>query len=135
MSVYYAGKPEELLPVAEAVLMACSQTRVVALYGEMGAGKTTFVNYLCKVLGSVDQVQSPTFSMINEYRSGTGQPIYHFDFYRIRKPEEAFDIGYEDYFYSGAWCFIEWPGLIEQLLPEHTLKVFFEGDPLREIRF
>lgn len=135
MRVFNAMMPDDLLPAAKAVISACTRSKVVALYGGMGAGKTTFVHYLCKVLGSSDQVQSPTFSIINEYRSGTGEQIYHFDFYRINKPDEAYDIGYEDYFYSGAWCFIEWPGLIEHLLPEGTLKVRLEGDPVRVIQF
>lgn len=97
---------------------------VFAFYGEMGAGKTTFVKALCEDLGVQETIASPTFAIINEYRAGNGDSIYHFDFYRINKLEEAFDFGYEDYFYSGNLCFIEWPERIETLLPENTVKVF-----------
>ena len=91
---------------------------VFAFYGQMGAGKTTFIKAVCAELGIADTVNSPTFSIVNEYRSdSTGALVYHFDFYRIKKLEEVYDMGYEDYFYSGAPCFIEWPELIEELLP------------------
>lgn len=97
---------------------------VFAFYGKMGAGKTTFIKSLCKVLGVEDEVNSPTFAIVNEYRSATtAELIYHFDFYRIKKLEEVYDLGYEDYFYSGALCFIEWPELIEELLPADAKKV------------
>ncbi|MCQ2126596.1 MAG: tRNA (adenosine(37)-N6)-threonylcarbamoyltransferase complex ATPase subunit type 1 TsaE [Bacteroidaceae bacterium] len=97
---------------------------VFAFYGKMGAGKTTFIKALCKELGVEDEVNSPTFAIINEYRSATtAELIYHFDFYRIKKLDEVYDLGYEDYFYSGALCFIEWPELIEELLPLDAKKV------------
>ena len=97
---------------------------VFAFYGNMGAGKTTFIKALCKLLGVEDEVNSPTFAIINEYRSETtAELIYHFDFYRIKKLEEVYDLGYEDYFYSGALCFIEWPELVEELLPIDAKKV------------
>jgi len=97
---------------------------VFAFYGKMGAGKTTFIKALCKLLGVKDEVNSPTFAIINEYRSETtAELIYHFDFYRIKKLEEVYDLGYEDYFYSGALCFIEWPELVEELLPLDAKKV------------
>ena len=97
---------------------------VFAFYGKMGAGKTTFIKALCKLLGVEDEVNSPTFAIINEYRSETtAELIYHFDFYRIKKLEEVYDLGYEDYFYSGALCFIEWPELVEELLPLDAKKV------------
>ena len=97
---------------------------VFAFYGKMGAGKTTFIKALCKLLGVEDEVNSPTFAIINEYRSQTtAEIIYHFDFYRIKKLEEVYDLGYEDYFYSGALCFIEWPELVEELLPLDAKKV------------
>ena len=97
---------------------------VFAFYGKMGAGKTTFIKALCKELGVEDEVNSPTFAIINEYRSATtAELIYHFDFYRIKKLEEVYDLGYEDYFYSGALCFIEWPELVEELLPLDAQKV------------
>lgn len=96
--------------------------KVFAFYGSMGAGKTTFVKAICEELGVEDVITSPTFAIINEY-SGRDGVIYHFDFYRIKKLEEVYDMGYEDYFYSGALCFIEWPELIEDVLPEDAVKV------------
>ena len=109
---------------------------VFAFYGKMGAGKTTFIKALCKLLGVEDEVNSPTFAIINEYRSATtAELIYHFDFYRIKKLEEVYDLGYEDYFYSGALCFIEWPELVEELLPLDAKKVTIteNGDGSRTI--
>lgn len=98
---------------------------VYAFYGDMGAGKTTFISELCRALGvDEDDMSSPSFSIINEYRSSsTGELIYHFDLYRLENPEEAEDIGVEDYFYSGALCLLEWPERIEDLLPDDTVKV------------
>ena len=96
--------------------------RVFAFYGSMGAGKTTFIKAICEELGVNDVITSPTFAIVNEY-SNPSNPIYHFDFYRIKKLEEVYDMGYEDYFYSGALCFIEWPELIEELLPADAVKV------------
>jgi len=92
----------------------------------MGAGKTTFTKAVCECLGVEDVINSPTFAIVNEYRSDSGELIYHFDFYRIKKLEEVYDMGYEDYFYSGALCFIEWPELVEELLPGNTVKVTIE---------
>ena len=108
--------------------------RVFAFYGTMGAGKTTFIKAVCEELGVTDVITSPTFAIVNEYEAGDVEAhsslftlhsslIYHFDFYRIKKLEEVYDMGYEDYFYSGALCFIEWPELIEELLPEDAVKV------------
>lgn len=96
---------------------------VFALYGSMGAGKTTFTKAVCECLGVEDVINSPTFAIVNEYRTSSGELVYHFDFYRIKKLEEVYDMGYEDYFYSGALCFIEWPELIEDLLPSDAVKV------------
>ena len=96
--------------------------KVFAFYGKMGAGKTTFIKAVCEELGVEDVITSPTFAIINDY-SGKDDTIYHFDFYRIKKLEEVYDMGYEDYFYSGALCFIEWPELIEEVLPEDAVKV------------
>ncbi|MDR1742554.1 MAG: tRNA (adenosine(37)-N6)-threonylcarbamoyltransferase complex ATPase subunit type 1 TsaE [Dysgonamonadaceae bacterium] len=102
---------------------------VFAFYGRMGAGKTTFIKALCEELGVKEPVSSPSFAIVNEYRDGNGKPVYHFDFYRINKIEEAFDFGYEDYFYSDSRCFIEWPELVETLLPENTVKVSINETP------
>ncbi|HAC72096.1 MAG TPA: tRNA (adenosine(37)-N6)-threonylcarbamoyltransferase complex ATPase subunit type 1 TsaE, partial [Porphyromonadaceae bacterium] len=101
--------------------------KVFAFYGAMGAGKTTFIKAVCEGLGVQETITSPTFAIINEYRDNEGNSIYHFDFYRIHKLEEAFDFGYEDYFYSGNLCFIEWPELVEPLLPGNTVKVYITG--------
>lgn len=100
--------------------------KVFAFYGKMGAGKTTFIKALCETLGVKDVITSPTFSLINEYTDGKGNSIYHFDFYRIKKLEEVYDMGYEDYFYSGNLCLLEWPELIEEILPENVIKVTIE---------
>ena len=110
--------------------------KVFAFYGKMGAGKTTFIKAICEELGVEDVITSPTFAIINEYTS-QDQTIYHFDFYRIKKLEEVYDMGYEEYFYSGALCFIEWPELIEEVLPEDTVKVTIkeEVDGTRAIHF
>lgn len=98
------------------------EQKVFAFYGKMGAGKTTFVKAICEELGVQDVITSPTFAIVNEYEAHD-QSIFHFDFYRIKRLEEVYDMGYEDYFYSGALCFIEWPELIEDLLPEDAVKV------------
>ena len=99
---------------------------VFAFYGKMGAGKTTFIKAICEALGVTDPVASPTFAIVNEYADAPGQPIYHFDFYRIKNLREAYDIGCEEYFYSGFPCFIEWPEMVEELLPEDAVKVTIE---------
>jgi tRNA threonylcarbamoyladenosine biosynthesis protein TsaE len=100
---------QSLEQAARALLAEFQEERVFALYGEMGAGKTTFVKALCKVLGCTDQVTSPTFTLVNEYRTADDEPVYHFDLYRIKSEAEVYDFGFEDYLYSGCYCFIEWP--------------------------
>ena len=116
---------EEISAVAEEFIrLAMQEDTVFAFNGQMGAGKTTFIKALCEALGVSEPVTSPTFAIVNEYRSDeTGELIYHFDFYRIKKLEEAYDMGCEDYFYSGAVCLIEWPELVEDLLPGNTVWV------------
>lgn len=117
-------KLENMPEAAQEFVRAMDQNTVFAFYGKMGAGKTTFIKAVCEALGVTDVVNSPTFSIVNEYRADTtGELIYHFDFYRIKKLEEVYDMGYEDYFYSGAVCFIEWPELIEDLLPGDAIRV------------
>lgn len=102
---------------------AMDENKVFAMFGPMGVGKTTFIKAVCEVLGVQDTITSPTFAIVNEYRTDSGEQIFHFDFYRIRKVEEAYDMGYEDYIYSGAVCFLEWPELIEELLPDDAVRV------------
>lgn len=109
--------------VAQKFVDNMGNRNIFAFYGEMGAGKTTFIKALCKTLRVAETITSPTFAIINEYNKEDGDPIYHFDFYRIKNIEEAYDFGYEDYFYSGHLCFIEWPELVEPLLPESVVKV------------
>ena len=129
---------DSIREAARQFVAATGENTVFAFYGKMGAGKTTFIKAVCEELGVEDVITSPTFAIVNEYRSDTtGEVIYHFDFYRIKKIEEVYDMGYEDYFYSGALCFIEWPELIEELLPEEAVKVTIEenADGSRIVRF
>ncbi|HZK96657.1 MAG TPA: tRNA (adenosine(37)-N6)-threonylcarbamoyltransferase complex ATPase subunit type 1 TsaE [Prolixibacteraceae bacterium] len=113
----------EINHIAARFIQAHPADRIFAFYGEMGAGKTTFIKALCEEMQVLDYVTSPTFALINEYKTKNDFTIFHFDFYRIQDQSEAFDFGYEDYFYSGDYCFIEWPELIEPLLPSITVKV------------
>jgi tRNA threonylcarbamoyladenosine biosynthesis protein TsaE len=124
---------ENIRKAAKALLQHTGNTGVIAIYGQMGAGKTTFIKALCQVLGTGDQVNSPTFTLVNEYLSADGIPIYHFDFYRIKNLQEAVDIGCEEYFETpGTLSFIEWPELITPLLPpeawQATLDVLPSGE-------
>ncbi len=115
---------ESIREAAHEFVQKMGNNTVFAFRGEMGAGKTTFIKAVCEELGVEDVINSPTFAIVNEYRSRTGELIYHFDFYRINKLEEVFDFGYEDYFFSGALCFIEWPEKIEDLLPGDCINVY-----------
>lgn len=117
---------EEIKDAARKFVAAMGDNTIFAFYGKMGAGKTTFIKAVCETLGVKDVINSPTFAIVNEYMSGNGAPIYHFDFYRIKKESEVLDIGYEDYVYSDCVCFMEWPELIEDLLPADTVKVTIE---------
>ncbi len=114
---------DKIQEVAHQFAAEIGTNKLFAFYGKMGAGKTTFIKALCQELGVEDVITSPTFALVNEYTAGDGAPIYHFDFYRIKKIEEVYDMGYEDYFYSGALCLMEWPELIEELLPRETVRV------------
>lgn len=120
---------EGLEAAAREFVDAAGDRRIFAFRAPMGAGKTTFISAVCKVLGMEEEANSPTFSIINEYRSAGGETVYHFDFYRVEDIEEALDMGIDDYFYSGAWCFIEWPEMIGDLLPEEAAEVRIEVGP------
>ena len=113
----------ELPEVADAVIEALDGRSVVVFRGEMGAGKTTLIREILARLGSEDNVTSPTFAIVNQYTTADCRPVYHFDFYRIDRIEEAYDFGYEEYFYSGDLCLVEWPEKIEQLLPDEVVTV------------
>lgn len=121
-----ANHLKELPEIARKLVEQFPEERVFAFYGKMGAGKTTFIQSVCRILGSDDTVTSPTFALINEYNTEKNGSVFHFDFYRIKNLEEVFDLGYEDYLYSGSYCLIEWPELIEPLLPEKVVKVKIE---------
>lgn len=127
--------PEEVAAVAARILEICGTHRVFAIFGTMGAGKTTLIKSLCQSLGSLDVVKSPTFSIVNEYDSPAGS-IFHFDFYRIENLTEVYDIGFEEYLASGAYCFMEWPELIAPLIPEDAveIKISIEGPEERMIK-
>ncbi|MEQ8473107.1 MAG: tRNA (adenosine(37)-N6)-threonylcarbamoyltransferase complex ATPase subunit type 1 TsaE [Marinoscillum sp.] len=126
---------KDLRQAAGEVLPFFKEYPIVCFNGEMGAGKTTFIKVLCEQLGVQDAMSSPTFAIVNEYRDEEDDPIYHFDFYRVEKLEEALDIGVEEYFYSGDLCLIEWPEMIKELIPENHLEINIKlvGDNSREI--
>lgn len=123
MKILHIDSLAELRDAAEAVIDSLGGRTVVAFRGEMGAGKTTLIAEIADALGSGDVVTSPTFALVNQYGTASGDPIYHFDFYRIERIEEAYDFGYEEYFYSGRLCLVEWPERIEELLPDDTMTV------------
>ncbi len=120
---------EELNEVADRFLAYVGNRKIFALYGPMGVGKTTFVKAVCRCLGVEDDVSSPTFAIVNEYVTSEGESLYHFDFYRVNSIEEAMDFGYEEYFYGGCRCFIEWPEKIDELLPEDIVNCTFTENP------
>lgn len=124
---------EDIHNAAKAFISNMGDSKVFAFYGKMGAGKTTFIKALCEELGVEDVITSPTFALVNEYTSGNGDPIYHFDFYRIKKIAEVFDIGVEQYFDSGHTCFIEWPDIVEFFLPDDAvhLEIYEQEDGAR----
>src|SRR6185437_3854058 len=124
----------QLPGIASVIIKFAENARIFLFYGDMGAGKTTLIKSLCEHLGTTEPVTSPTFSIVNEY-VGKNSKIYHFDFYRLKNQTEALDLGYEEYFYSDAWCFIEWPEKIPGLLPPHYIKINIQvsSDGAREI--
>ena len=126
MNTFYIKKLEEIDKTAKEFIEVVKGQKIFAFYGKMGSGKTTFIKELCKQLGSDENITSPTFSIVNEYETNNNGLIYHFDFYRIENQEEAYDLGYEDYLFSDNYCFIEWPELIENLLPENCIRVNIE---------
>jgi tRNA threonylcarbamoyladenosine biosynthesis protein TsaE len=119
---------KHLADAAEKFLKHYGKNRIFAFYGSMGAGKTTIIKAICKALGATDIVSSPTFTLVNEYRTSGGDILYHIDFYRIKKQEEVFDFGIEEYLDGKSYCFMEWPELIEELLPESTINVRISVD-------
>ena len=119
---YRSQSPEDLLPIAKNILEACNPVRIFALFGEMGAGKTTLIQRFCEALGVLEAVQSPTFTLVHSYQAEQGM-VYHFDCYRMRSEMEAFDIGLEEYLDSGDYVFIEWPEKIPSLLPPETVRI------------
>ena len=130
---YSCSDISQLPEAAGKILSDAGQLKIFLLYGEMGAGKTTLIKEFCKQLGVMDVVTSPTFTIVNEYNTSAGSVIYHFDFYRIKSETEALDFGYENYFYSGNYCFIEWPEKIPSLLPEKSAKVMIQTDGEKRI--
>ncbi len=128
---------DEIDQAAQSFLKAMGEARVIAFSGEMGAGKTTFIQALCRKLGVTAEVNSPTFSLVNEYFTPDGHSIFHFDLYRIEDPAELFDMGYEEYFFSGELCLIEWPEKASHLIPEEALwaEVVVGENESREIQF
>lgn len=134
-SSYSYTSLEELPRAAEFIIRGARGSSVWAFYGSMGAGKTTLIKEICALLGSADVVTSPTFSLINEYKDRTGESIFHFDFYRIEKKEEVLDMGYEEYIFSRSLCMIEWPELIEELLPmqRSNIRISVQNDGSRLI--
>ncbi|MBN1767089.1 MAG: tRNA (adenosine(37)-N6)-threonylcarbamoyltransferase complex ATPase subunit type 1 TsaE [Prolixibacteraceae bacterium] len=126
---------ETIRQAAREFIEAADAPGVFAFYGAMGAGKTTFIKAICRELGVSDNITSPSFSLINEYVANDGSVIYHFDCYRLKNPAEAYDIGAEEYFYSGHWCFVEWPERIEDLLPDNTkiVRLTVANDGVRTV--
>lgn len=122
---YLVNSTDDLAAAAQWLLQQKPDSKIFLFNGAMGAGKTTFIKAICEVLDVEDSTSSPTFSIVNEYATAAG-PIYHFDFYRLKDEQEAYDLGYEEYFYSGAYCFIEWPEKIPNILPDDAVNIEIE---------
>lgn len=118
-----AGQLSDLVSIARQIIDFAKDSKVLLFKGDLGAGKTTLIKYICDELGVVDAVSSPTFSLINEYQTDKGESVYHFDYYRIENEKEAENLGSEEYFYSGEWCFVEWSEKIPNLIPEQYLEI------------
>ena len=114
---------KHLHSAAKKLLEQSGDSRIFAFYGSMGAGKTTIIKAVCETLGAIDIVSSPTFTLVNEYKTSSGESLFHIDFYRIKKQDEVYDFGIEEYLTGDSYCFMEWPELIEEILPEETIKV------------
>lgn len=134
---FFAKDVENLPSIAKRILEATKGLNIFAFYGKMGAGKTTLIKAFCKTMNVIDEVNSPTFSIVNEYFTTDSESVFHFDFYRIKKLEEVFDIGYEEYIYSNNYCFLEWPELISELLPPSFVSINIDesDDGERKISF
>jgi tRNA threonylcarbamoyladenosine biosynthesis protein TsaE len=113
---------------AKQLLERSGDSRIFAFYGSMGAGKTTIIKAICETLGAIDIISSPTFTLVNEYKTASGESLFHIDFYRIKKQEEVYDFGIEEYLTGDSYCFMEWPELIEEILPGETVKVKISVD-------
>ena len=130
-----ATELKDLDGIAKDLLEFIGDHRVLCFYGDLGAGKTTFIKAICRQLGVADEVQSPTFSIVNEYKASGGEPVYHFDFYRLKTEEEAYDLGYEQYLFSNYFCFIEWPEKVEDLLNLKKVDLYLSfADAKRQIK-
>jgi len=125
---FIAKTPEDLNSISKELIKLFNETKIILFKGEMGAGKTTLIKQICANLGVGDITSSPTFSIVNEYRANNNRAVYHFDFYRIENEQEVMDLGYEDYFYNGSYCFIEWPEKIPNLIPEQHLIINIKID-------
>lgn len=128
MTTFCIQSPEEIPAAAKKIVEFCGQEKIILFCGQMGAGKTTLIKSICRLLGVKDETSSPTFAIINQYHSPSG-PVYHFDCYRLKNEKEAWETGCEEYFHSGHWCLVEWPEIIYNLLPGHYVKVEVIAEP------